>query len=116
MIGKRIAGHAGHMTGLRRARQLERRRLVVCPTWYSDFEEKSKSTERPGYSIPNPMLSDRQAIRYAHQDLPALANLELWREKHLIEDAVASNPQHPWLKERYQHIIGEERRRQVHHA
>ena len=97
-------GGTGHAKGIGST-------FFIHDPYYFVHLEKSNGQDRPGYSIPNPMLSDRQAIRYAHQDLPALADLELWREKHLIEDAVASNPQHPWLRERYQHIIGEEMRR-----
>jgi len=65
------------------------------------------------YPIPNPLASDREARRYAHEDLAGLSDLQLWQEEKRLEFVIAwsDGEPDPWLVERYKRVKAEQKRR-----
>jgi hypothetical protein len=60
---------------------------------------------RSVYALPNPLLSQEQCERFYHQDLEAMDDFELFRERRRVEDAIAYWPHRDqngltWLLER----------------
>jgi len=99
VTGKRIAGHATNMAGLRRERQLERRRLVVYPDFTPDGVGR-----QGGYQVrPRPGTSDVADMILAH-NLKTLPDVRLIQslEAARLELARCSERDLPWLCEHLQ--------------
>jgi hypothetical protein len=63
--------------------------------------------------FPNAMATDSQHRRLHHADLPDRSDLQLEAEKvRLLLTLSYLRTAHPWLTERMQHILAEQRRRQ----